>query len=175
MRPIIRPEAPADVTAIHAVNLAAFQTGAEARLVDALRDAGRLALSLVAAELESGQIIGHVAFSAVTLTAPGGAVCHGMGLAPMAVLPAHQRRGVGGLLVREGLRRLEAGGHPFCVVLGHPDYYPRFGFVPASRHGLRWERDAPEGAFMVRALWPERLDRPGGVVRYASEFALVEA
>lgn len=175
MRPLIRPEVPADVAAIHAVHAAAFETAAEAHLVDALRDAGRLALSLVAVEPDGGRIVGHVAFSEVTLTAPGGAVTHGMGLAPMAVLPDRQRRGVGGLLVREGLARLAAAGHPFCVVLGHPGYYPRFGFEPAGRRGVRWVHQAPEGAFMVRALWPGGLDGPGGVVRYASEFEAVGA
>jgi putative acetyltransferase len=91
----------------------------------------------------------------------------------MAVLPEHQRRGVGSLLVRAGLEECRRAGHGCVVVLGHPEYYPRFGFVPASRHGLAWEHSAPDEAFMVLALRDGALDGLGGVVRYAPEFGAV--
>jgi putative acetyltransferase len=88
----------------------------------------------------------------------------------MSVLPAHQREGIGSLLVRTGLEECRRAGHGWVVVLGHPDYYPRFGFVPASRHGLAWEHPAPDEAFMIVLLREGGLAPGGGLVRYASEF-----
>src|SRR5262249_7015656 len=121
----VRPERPGDVTAIHAVHAAAFPTDEEARLVDRLRDAGRALVSLVAEA--DGAIIGHVLFSPVSVGSASG-----VGLAPVAVLPAYQGRGVGSSLVREGLAVCRQGGYPFAVVIGGPGYYRRFGFSQAS-------------------------------------------
>ncbi len=164
---IIREEHPADRDAIHAVNAAAFDTDAEARLVDALRANAGLILSLVAES--AGEIVGHIAFSAVTVTRPDGTAIAGVGLAPMAVAPRLQRAGVGGRLIAEGLRRLRDAGHRFCVVLGHPAYYPRHGFIVASAHGIVWERMVRDEAFLVQALVPGGLDGVTGVVRYRPE------
>lgn len=171
----IREERPADAHAIHAVNAAAFPTDAEARLVDALREHGGLLLSLVAeAEAEAGgEIVGHIAFSPVTVTRADGSTAAGVGLAPMAVVPRLQRAGIGSRLVAEGLRRLREAGHRFCVVLGHPDYYPRFGFVPAATVGLRWERPVPDDVFMAQELTAGGLDGVVGVVRYRPELDAV--
>lgn len=173
MKLVLRPELPSDTAAIHRVNAAAFETDAEARLVDALRAAGALTLSLVAVAEPGATVVGHIAFSPVTVTREGeaGAAVSGIGLAPMAVLPEVQRRGVGTRLVEEGLKRLRSMGHRFCVVLGHPGFYPRFGFVPASRHGLRWEQPAADEAFQVLALSPGGLDGVAGVVRYRPELS----
>lgn len=168
MRTSIRKETASDLAPIHQVNVAAFETTAEANLVDALRVGSALTLSLVA-EGDEG-IIGHIAFSPVTVTRQDGSLVSGLGLAPMAVVPSLQRAGVGATLVREGLRILTEAGHPFCVVLGHARYYPRFGFVPASRYGMRWERTVPDEAFMVLELTPGGLRGVSGVVRYRPEF-----
>lgn len=168
----VRPERPLDVDAIHAVNAAAFPTALEADLVDALRAAGALTLSLVATESDS--VVGHIAFSPVTVTRADGTTVTGVGLGPMAVLPRRQRAGAGSALVEEGLRRLRALGARFCVVLGHPDYYPRFGFAPASGSHLRWEHPAPDEAFLAVALTPGGLDGVTGVVRYRPEFDVDE-
>src|SRR5215472_6071880 len=138
----IRDEMPADATSIHALNAAAFETDAEARLVDALRAHGRLLLSLVA--VEDTALVGHIAFSPVTITRHDGAVVEGIGLGPMAVTRERQRLGIGGRLVRTGLDRLRVAGHRFCVVLGHAAYYPCFGFERASKFGIRWERDVAD-------------------------------
>lgn len=165
---MIRAETVADIPSIHRVNASAFETDAEARLVDALRKSGALTLSLVA-QSDAG-VIGHIAFSPVTVTREDGVVIAGVGLAPMAVLPAHQRSGIGSKLITEGLRLLRAGGHRFCVVLGHPDYYPRFGFSRASAHGLRWDQTVPDEAFMVQALTSDGLEGVSGVVRFRPEF-----
>lgn len=167
----IREETAADVAAIHRVNAAAFGTDAEARLVDTLRQNGGLVLSLVA--VRDGEIVGHIAFSPVTVTDASGATIEGLGLAPMAVAPAHQRTGIGGQLIADGLRRLRAAGHRFCVVLGHPAYYPRHGFAIASRLGLRWEHPAPDEAFMAQALVPGGLEGVSGIVRYRPELDAV--
>jgi putative acetyltransferase len=160
-----RPEQFSDAAAIRAILEAAFPTAAEARLVDALRASGRLVVSTIAAD--AGGPVGHVAFSPVTI---GDA--RGLGLAPMAVMPAHQNRGVGALLVREGLASCVAIGCGFVVVLGEPEYYGRFGFTRASTFGLDNEYGADE-AFMVLELKAGALPPGGGLVRYAPEFALV--
>lgn len=160
----IRAETPADVARIHAVHAAAFPTTDEAELVDALRASGRLSLSLVAVARE--RIIGHVAFSPVTVE---GATA-GLGLAPVAVLPAFRRRGVAGRLIREGLERSRRANARFVVVLGSPPYYGRFGFRPASTFQLRDEYGGEE-AFQALELQAGSIPTAGGLVRYAPEFA----
>jgi putative acetyltransferase len=164
---LIRAEQDGDIAAIHALVVAAFGGDDEARLVDALRTSGGLLLSLVA-ELDT-RVVGHIAFSAVTVSGEQGRAV-GVGLAPMAVLPGYQRQGIGGALIREGLARLRADGQRFCAVLGHADYYPRHGFVRASLHGIRWERPVPEEVFFVQALQPDGLVGVSGSLRYHPEF-----
>lgn len=166
---VVRPERAADVAAVRAIQLAAFPTDAESRLVDALRQANQALVSLVAER--EGAVLGHVLFSPVTLEPPGPV---GAGLAPIAVHPAWQRRGIGGMLVREGLAACRAKGIAFVVVLGDRDYYGRFGFRRASARGLSNEYGADE-AFGVVELTPGAL--PGGpaLVRYRPEFAALGA
>jgi putative acetyltransferase len=161
----VRDEQPADLAAIRAVNDAAFDQPLEGRIVDALRAHGAVRLSLVA-EVE-GQVVGHILFSPVT-----SAGAEGLGLGPMAVTPEHQRRGVGGALIEAALTRLRGAGFPFVVVLGHHEYYTRFGFVPASRHGLRCEWDVPDEAFMVHVLDPAATSAAAGLIRYRPEFLM---
>lgn len=163
----LRAEAAADIPAVHRVNELAFGRPGEADLVDALRAAARPYISLVAAE--EGQVVGHIFFSPVTLE---DSACAILGLAPMAVLPEHQRRGVGSQLVRAGLEECRRIGCDAVVVLGHPEYYPRFGFVPASRKGLRCEYPVPDEVFMVTELRPNAVSRPG-LVKYHPEFGRV--
>jgi putative acetyltransferase len=160
----IRPEAPADVDAIRRVNEAAFGQPDEARLVDALRDAARPFLSFVAEE--EGEIVGHICFTPVEV---GERVI--LGLAPMAVVPARQREGIGSRLVERGLEACGDGGFQAVVVLGHPEYYPRFAFTPAARYGIRSEYDVPEEAFMLLELVPGAAAELRGVVRYHPVFA----
>ena len=162
----IRPERAADTAAVRAVNRAAFETGAEAELVDALRERVEPVISLVADA--TGSIVGHILFSPVTLS--GHAELKIMGLAPMAVRPAEQRRGIGSALVRAGLKRCRQAGCAAVVVLGHPEYYPRFGFVPASRFGIACEYDVPDEVFMAIELEPGILRDTSGTVRYHAAF-----
>ena len=173
---VIRRETAADQAGIRRVHERAFPGPAEAAIVDALRAAGAVTLSLVAGPAgEAGQgaapaatIWGHVLFSPVSIATAAGERA-AVGLAPLAVDPDRQRQGIGGRLVREGLDILRGEGHGAVVVLGHPDYYPRFGFAPASRFGLRWEHPCADEAFMAVALVPQGLDGLGGVVRYRPE------
>ncbi len=165
----IRPEQPGDAAGIREVNLGAFESPIEADVVDRLRAARATQLSLIA---EIGaELVGHILFSEVTVGDAEAAT--GMGLAPMAVMPEHQSGGIGSALVRQGLEILRAEGCPFIIVLGHPDYYPRFGFVAASRHGITSEYDGvPDEAFMTLELTPGGLEGVSGVARYRPEFGV---
>jgi putative acetyltransferase len=164
---VVRPERADDVPAIRAVNEQAFGRAAAADLVDALRGHGKATLSLVA--VRGARVVGHILFSPVRIESGCRSIA-GLGLGPMAVLPAHQREGIGSRLVGTGLEECRRAGHGWVVVLGHPEYYPRFGFVPASRHGLAWEHPAPDEAFMVLPLREGALAPGGGLVRYAPGF-----
>jgi len=162
----VRVEEPGDAESVRRLNLAAFDNGPEAALVDKLRASCDDYLSFVA--VEAGIVVGHILFTPATLDGCGVA---GMGLAPMAVLPSHQRMGIGSQLVRHGLRHLRQSGCPFVIVLGHPEYYPRFGFALASKYRLRsqWE-GVPEEAFMVVVFKQAVLPKAGDVARYRGEF-----
>jgi putative acetyltransferase len=162
----VRDESPEDRAAIREVNDRAFDQPLEGRIVDALRAHGVVQLSLVA--LVDGRIAGHILFSPVT-TASG---VVGAGLGPMAVTPDRQRRGVGAALIAAALPRLRASGCPFVVVLGHHEYYTRFGFVPASRYGLRCEWDVPDESFMVQVFDEQATAAAAGLVRYRPEFLM---
>jgi putative acetyltransferase len=162
----IREERPDDLAAIRQVNDRAFDQPLEGRIVEALRAHGAAQLSLVA--VVDGRVAGHILFSPVTAV-PG---VTGVGLGPMAVTPEQQRRGVGAALIDAGLARLRAAGCPFVVVLGHHDYYTRFGFVPASRHGLRCEWDVPDEAFMVHVIDASVTAAAAGLIRYRPEFLM---
>jgi putative acetyltransferase len=164
----IRPEQPGDIAAVHAINETAFSRATEADIVDSLRIACPDAVSLVA--VKDGKIVAHIFFSPASISTEN-KTTHGMGLAPMAVLPDHQREGIGSLLVRAGIDTLSEGNCPFIIVLGHPQYYQRFGFVPASQHGIlcQW-KGVPNDAFMVLVLDEEAMAGVSGPARYREEF-----
>lgn len=160
----IRPERPEDATTIHALTDAAFKgrpfsDNTEARVIEALRAAGALAISLVATKAD--EIVGHVAFSPVTINGEAG---DWYGLGPVSVWPDLQLTGIGQGLIREGLRRLQAMGAGGCVLLGDPAYYSRFGFEndPHLRHA-----GAPAWAFQCLTL---NGDRPRGEVSFHPGF-----
>jgi putative acetyltransferase len=163
----VRLERPGDHAAVREVNRLAFGRDEEALLVDALRAGGHVRLSLVAED--GGQVVGHVLFSDLPILTRQGTV-HALALAPLAVTPARQRQGIGSLLVREGLRACAAAGQRIVVVLGHPAYYPRFGFSAALARPLK----APFSgdAFMAVELVPGALRGVAGEVRYPPPFGL---
>jgi putative acetyltransferase len=163
----IRVEGPGDAAGVRAVNESAFGGPVEAEIVDRLRPDCPECVSLVA---EADGIVGHILFSPAVVSGDRGVV-RGMGLGPMAVAPGLQRRGIGSALVERGLGLLRRSGCPFVVVLGHPSFYPRFGFEPASRWGLgpQWE-GIPDEAFMILVFDAGATAGVSGVVRYREEF-----
>ena len=172
---VIRPETPDDIPAVRALNESAFEGPAEAGLVDALRENGKAVIALVAVDNEEvaghvvGHIVGHILFSPMTLEGKGD--IRAAGLAPMAVAESRRGRGIGSDLVREGLARCREKGFGAVFVLGHPDYYPRFGFKPASGFGIRSEYDVPDDVFMALELEDGALEGVEGTIKYAPEFA----
>jgi len=166
----IRAETPSDTVAVRAVHLLAFKTPAEADLVDALRARGAGILSLVA-DLD-GKVIGHIFFSLVTISGPHG-FFEAAGLAPVAVHPNHQSCGVGSALILRSLEELRSMGHKAVILLGHADYYPRFGFQPASLWGIYYTVEVPDPAFMALELIPGSLDGISGVAHFQPEFDVV--
>jgi putative acetyltransferase len=163
---IARPEKPEDFDAIRNVNESAFGRPDEADLVDALRAHGKAALSLVA--VSDNQVVGHILFSPVVIEHHEGLSV--AGLAPLAVLPEFQKQGAGSLLARAGLDECRKLKFDCVVVLGHAQYYPRFGFAPASRFGIKSEYDVADESFMIIQLREGALDGRAGTARYQPEF-----
>lgn len=169
-RVVIRDEVHADEAHIGRVHAQAFGQPDEAEMVRRVRDCGGAVVSLVAALADpSGPVVGHVLLSPVTIDS--GHEPRGLGLAPVAVLPEHQRLRIGTQLVRAALGRARDLGYGHVVVLGHAEYYPRFGFAPASRFGLRYEQPVPDEVFMALELRDGALDGAAGVVRYLPAFS----
>ncbi len=164
---IIRHEEPADIAAIRMVNEQAFEGLAEANAIDLLRDRGMATLSLVA--VIENRVVGHLFFTPVTIETPTRS-WPGLGLAPLSVLPEYQRQGIGTALMNAGLEECHRLGYKRVIVLGHPDYYPRFGFERASHYGVRFEFEAPDEACMILALQPGALDGVSGVAKYQPEW-----
>ena len=162
----VRKETPEDLSVIRAINRAAFGQDAEADLVDTLRRNGAIILSLVAEV--NGEVVGHILFSPVTLSPPSPRTI--AALAPMAVRPDMQRRGIGSALVQAGIEGCRALGYDALVLLGHPDFYPRFGFLPSVRFGFRSTYDVPDEVFMAMELKEGGLEGVKGTVLYREEF-----
>jgi len=164
---IIRLETPEDIDSIRYVNEQAFGQKEEAELVDKLRNRAALTLSLVA--VPKNEVVGYIAFSPVVIESERLSF-EAIALAPMAVLPAYQRKGIGGQLVCVGLEECRNLGHEIVAVLGHLTYYPRFGFMPARSKGISCEFEVPEEAFMVLELREGALAGRDGRVRFQLEF-----
>jgi putative acetyltransferase len=167
---LIRAEQPGDEVAVADLNDAAFGGTDESRLVAALRRSGHAMISLVAAA--RGEVVGHVLFTPVMVDTSGPTIA-AMGLGPMAVAPGWQRRGIGSSLVKAGLEECARRGCEIVVVVGHPHFYPRFGFGPAHILGLRSEYTVPDDVFMAMELRAGALMGRAGLVRYLPEFGSV--
>ncbi|MCC3772047.1 GNAT family N-acetyltransferase [Streptomyces sp. UNOC14_S4] len=166
---ITRAETTADIPTIHDIVTAAFGRPDEADLVDALRAdtaAWIDGLSLVSID-SAGEIIGHALLTRCHI-GDTPALC----LAPVAVRPDHQRGGAGSAAIEAALSTAEEQGERYVVVLGHPAYYPRFGFTRASEYGIGVTFDVPDEALMVLALDESHPAPPSGVVRYAAPFGI---
>jgi putative acetyltransferase len=166
---LIVEERPQDFGGIRRVNQLAFQGDYEANVVDALRQNCPEVLSLVARK--GDDVIAHIMFSPVRIVTTTGQTVQGMGLGPLAVHPDEQRLGLGSALCREGMQRMKQSGYPFVIVLGHPDYYPRFGFERASRYGITSHfENVPDEAFMVAVFDGELMEGVMGTAYYREEF-----
>jgi len=163
----VRHEKPEDYDAIRHVNELAFKGKSEADLVDALRDSGEYIISMVA--IQDDKVVGHILFSPVNIINEEDSNI-AMGLGPMSVLPEHQRQGIGSRLARVSLGECKLNGYPLVIVLGHPGYYPRFGFKPSKPLGIEWEKEVPEEVFMVVELEEGALDGIAGIVKYHAAF-----
>lgn len=161
----IRAERPGDHASVHEIIALAFGKQDEAVLVESLRGNVTPEISLVA--LHGERIVGHVYFSPVRVGAPAKPA---IALAPVAVAPDCQQQAVGSKLCRRGLEECRRIGEPVVFVLGHPSYYPRFGFEPARPRGLYYRNEAFDPAFFVAELEPGALEGFAGEVRYRPEF-----
>ncbi len=165
---IVRKETPADTSRIHHLNAIAFGQADEAQIVDNLRKSDALSVSLVAEE--NKQIIGHIAFSPVCIERQPEKI-NILGLGPMAVLPAYQNKGIGAQLIEQGLALCKEANCDLVVVLGHPNYYPRFGFVPTQPFGILCEYDVPADVFMLQELKKGVVSKLTGTIKYHAAFA----
>ena len=163
----VRREGTDDRDAIRTVNIEAFGQGNEANLVDTLREESATFLSFVAGE--GDQVLGHLLLSCASLVSPKGSQ-EILTLAPMAVLPRYQGCGIGSALVHASLEAAKGEGYAVVTVLGHPTYYPRFGFVPAAPLGVCCEYEVPEEAFMILELTSGGLQGLSGTVEYPAAF-----
>lgn len=160
----IRPEQTEDIAAIRDLNRRAFGQDHEGRIVDAIRANGGAQLSLVA--VDEDRVVGHIMYSALQI----GQV-EGRALGPMAVDPEVQRQGIGTKLVDAGNARVRLDGGPFVVVVGHPEFYPRFGFRPARPLGITCEWEVPDDVFMILVLDETKMSGATGRAAYRPEFS----
>ena len=164
----IREERREDYQAVRDVNNQAFNQPQEGMIIEKIRESGVEILSLVA--IIDNKIVGHIFFSPVRMEEQP-TLKDGMGLAPMAVLPDYQQQGIGSKLIKEGIQRLKLKSVPYIIVLGHKDYYPKFGFETASKYGLKCQWDGvPDEAFMVMILDDKMKPKIHGVAKYSDEF-----
>jgi putative acetyltransferase len=162
----VRQERPADFAAIRSLLERAFApSDEEAGIVDGLRAAGDHIAALCLVAEQGDAVVGHIAFSRAELGSGHGVLA----LAPMAVAPEHQRSGIGTALIEEAMRGAAATRFPLVVVVGHPDYYPRFGFEPAGQLGIASPFDVPAEAFMAYRL-PSYDPAARGMLSYAAAF-----
>ncbi len=167
---VIRPEQAEDIAHIYQVNRLAFAGEFESRLVEKLRQGSSFipALSLVA--LLNGQVVGHILFTRICIVRPAGTRVETLALAPVAVHPRVQRKGIGGQLIRQGLAEARRLGFRSVIVLGHEHYYPRFGFRPAGQWHIEAPFAVPPAAFMAIELVPGGLAHVSGIVEYPEAF-----
>lgn len=166
----IRSEKPEDYKSIYDLNKLAFNGEVEAKLVNNLRETKGFVPELSLVAIKDGEVVGHILFSIIHIQTDTNKIPV-LALAPMAVLPKHQKQGIGSMLVGEGLKKCKELGYKAVILVGHPDYYPRFGFTHAKEKGLKLPFDAPDEAFMVYEIIHQALEGIKGMVVYPPEFA----
>jgi Predicted acetyltransferase len=166
----IQQETKVDHKFVFEVHKQAFKREEEAILVDRLRSSPAYIPSLSLVAIIGHRIVGHILFTEIKIDKRN---VHALALAPVAVLPEFQQQGIGGMLIREGLSKATETGYGAVIVLGHEHYYPKFGFVPASKWGVTAPFDVPDNFFMGMELFPGALDGVSGMVEYAPEFGIV--
>lgn len=168
----IRKEEEKDYKRVYEVNRLAFQQENESKLIEKIRKGVNFVpeLSLVA-EIDD-EIVGHILFSKIKIV--GGAVFESLALAPMAVIPEFQKRGIGTKLIKKGIEKAKELGFDSIIVLGHKEYYPKFGFQKASKWGIKCPFEVPDEAFMAIELTEKALKGKAGTVKYPNEFMEVE-
>jgi putative acetyltransferase len=163
----VRSERLDDIERVREINLEAFETETEANLVNALRNSGIHYISLVF--VKNNEVMGHIFFSPVELAGDTSGL-RIMGLGPMAVHPKFQNKGIGSSLIKAGIERCKSEGVDIIVVLGHPNYYPRFGFEPSIKYGIKSEYEVPDDVFMVLGLNNYALKNKQGTIKYNKAF-----
>lgn len=172
MNIVIRKEEEKDYKQVYEVNKLAFQQKNESILIEKIRKGENFIpdLSLVA-EIDN-RIVGHILFSKIKIV--GDSIFESIALAPMAVIPVFQKQGVGSKLIKKGMAKAKELGFDSIIVLGHKDYYPKFGFERASKWNIKCPFKVPEEAFMAIALTKKALEDKAGTVKYPDEFMEVE-
>ena len=167
----VRVESKKDYPAVYEVNKLAFKREAEAKLVNNLRKSSGFIPELSLVAEKDGEIVGHILFSKLKIKRDLGEVT-ALTLAPIAVLPECQKQGIGSLLIKEGLAACNRLGWNIIIVVGHPEYYPRFGFTPARKKGLEisFKEPIPDDVFMVCELKPGALEDISGTVELPQAF-----
>lgn len=166
----IRPETAADVPGIYELNEQAFGQENESRLIGALRTSEHFIPELSIVAYAGEYLVGHILLTRLLIKGDDGRSYPTLALAPMAVTTALHQMGIGGQLIHHALKEATALGFDSVIVLGHPEYYPRFGFVPASKFGIRTDYDVPDEVFMALELKPGALAGKAGLVVYPKEF-----
>lgn len=173
MQVVIREETPADVPVVYELNKAAFDQELEAHLVDLLRHSEAFIPGLSLVATLDDQVVGHILFTRIRIKDPQGNEFESLALAPMAVAPKLQNKGIGGQLINSGLAKARTLGYTSVIVLGHEHYYPRFGFAPANRWNILPPFEVPENVFMAIELVEGGLKGVSGTVEYPKEFDAV--
>jgi putative acetyltransferase len=169
MNILVRPETKEDYGAITHINDLAFGQLNEGELVKSMRERNNFITELSLIACFHNQAVGHILFSPIQVKNPNQSDVS-LALAPMAVIPEFQGLGIGGLLIKNGFSAARRFGFRSVIVLGHPDYYPRFGFVPASRYSISPPFEAPDLNFMAIELVENGLKNVSGIVEYPEEF-----
>jgi len=170
MKLVIRKESEADFARVYELNRISFNEETEAKLVDLLRKSNAFIPDLSLVALIDNTVVGHILFTKIIIKDDQGNENDSLALAPMAVLPVHQKQGIGGQLILQGLSKARELGHKSVIVLGHEHYYPKFGFVPAETWNIKCPYDVPSNVFMGIELVRDGLRNVTGTVQYSKEF-----